>query len=63
MKIEKLENGNLLIPKRAEADDDGDGVIGDGVEEITPDHPEYQKWQKWLDADNNKEQLFDDQAA
>lgn len=41
MIVSKLENGNLLIPRRAEADD---GTIGDGQEEIGPDHPDYLTW-------------------
>ena len=47
MLIRKLENGNLLVPKRAESD----GIIGDGVEEIRPDQPEYQQWLTWMKRD------------
>ena len=41
MPIEKLPNGNLLVPKRAEGPH---GEIGDGVEEIGPDHSDYEGW-------------------
>ena len=37
----RLPNGKLLIPRRAEAED---GTIGDGMEEIGPDHPDYADW-------------------
>ena len=48
MEPERLPNGNLLVPARAEAE----GVRGDGVREITPDDPEYARWLPWLpDAD------------
>ena len=39
MPIEKLPNGNLLVPRRAEGPN---GEIGDGIEEIGPDHPDYE---------------------
>ncbi len=42
-----LENGNLLVPKRAEGDDQADGtpgVIGDAMIEIAPDHAHYPAW-------------------
>jgi hypothetical protein len=38
--IRKLANGNLLVPSRAE----GDGIVGDGVVEIGPDHPDSEGW-------------------
>jgi hypothetical protein len=40
-----LPNGNLLIPKRAESD----GVLGDGMVEIAPEHPDFADWgrRKW----------------
>lgn len=41
MQAQRLENGNLLIPKRAEGPD---GLLGDGMVEIGPDHPDYQEW-------------------
>jgi hypothetical protein len=40
----RLENGNLLIPRRAEAG----GVVGDAVVEIGPDDPEYREWEKYF---------------
>ena len=43
MEAIELENGNLLIPKRAVSDDDTP-IIGDGMEEITPDDSDYKKW-------------------
>lgn len=36
----KLANGNLLVPVRLEAE----GVLGDGMQVIGPDHPDYQDW-------------------
>lgn len=35
MRAERLANGNLLVPMRAETD----GVIGDGMIEVGPEHP------------------------
>ncbi len=45
MPVEKLPNGNLLVPRRAEGPG---GIIGDGVEEIGPDHPAYEGWIAWI---------------
>lgn len=42
MTIQKLADGTLLVPTRVE----GDGVTGDGMLEIAPTHPEYQKYLK-----------------
>ncbi len=39
MWIKKLENGTLQVPKRVE----DDGIVGDTVIEITPDHVDYKK--------------------
>ena len=50
MEAIKLENGNLLIPKRAVSDDENP-IIGDGIEEITPDDPEYEKWLPFVRAE------------
>ena len=33
-------NGDLVVPRRAELD----GILGDGEERITPEHPDYEKW-------------------
>lgn len=46
MKAERLEDGRLLVPMRAEGDD---GTIGDGMVEIDQDHPQYQMWSDYLD--------------
>ena len=40
MRAERLPSGNLLVPARAETD----GVIGDAMGVIGPDHPEYEMW-------------------
>jgi hypothetical protein len=40
MKAYKLRNGNLLVPKRATAEN----IIGDGMIEIDKKHPDYKKW-------------------
>ncbi len=40
MKIQKLDNGTLVVPKRIESE----GVLGDSVIEIKPIHKEYQKY-------------------
>lgn len=45
MEAKKLENGNLLVPIRAESE----GIIGDSMVEIGPDHPDYKVWLEWLD--------------
>jgi hypothetical protein len=37
--IKRLPNGNLLAPLRAESN----GVIGDGVTEVSPSDPRYQE--------------------
>lgn len=47
MKPQLLPNGNLLIPRRAE----GDGVLGDGMEEIDPGHPEFEDWMADLEKE------------
>jgi hypothetical protein len=35
----ELPNGNILVPARAEGPD---GLIGDGIHEISPDDPAFQ---------------------
>ena len=42
VKATRLPNGNLLIPARAESDDGT--VIGDGMIEIGPEHPDFAAW-------------------
>lgn len=44
---QKLENGNLLVPMRAEENE----IIGDGMVEIGPDHPDYQAWLATVEQD------------
>jgi hypothetical protein len=39
-----LKNGNMIIPVRAEGPN---GELGDSAIEITPDHPDYQRWLKF----------------
>lgn len=46
MKPQRLTDGRLRVPMRAESED---GVIGDGVATIGPDHPQYQVWSDYLD--------------
>lgn len=43
MEAKRLENGNLLVPMRAE----DNGTVGDGMIEVTPDNPLYRQWQDW----------------
>jgi hypothetical protein len=43
--VRRLENGNLLVPARAE----GDGVVGDGAVELAPGDPQYDEWVEWLE--------------
>jgi hypothetical protein len=45
VEVKVLPNGNLLVPMRAE----GDGWIGDGLVEIGPDHPDFQRWKAFLE--------------
>lgn len=46
MRPRLLASGHLLVPVRLEADD---GTIGDGLQEIGPDHPDYPAWLAELD--------------
>jgi hypothetical protein len=48
--VQKLPNGKLLVPRRAETD----GIVGLGMVEIGPDDPEFAAWEKWL-RDNPQE--------
>ena len=45
MHAERLPDGRLLIPMRAESDD---GRIGDALVEIGPDHPLFRAWDEHL---------------
>ncbi len=46
MQAYRLANGNLLIPKRAEAD----GVIGDGMVEVKADSEDGKAWLAWYES-------------
>jgi len=50
MKIQKLDNGTLLIPQRIESD----GIIGDALLEIKLEHAEYKKF---LERYNKEQRL------
>lgn len=41
---QRLPSGHLLVQMRAE----GEGIIGDALIEIGPEHPDYAKWDAWL---------------
>lgn len=41
---ERLPDGRIRVPKRAEAD----GVVGDGAVEVGPGDPDYDAWDAWL---------------
>jgi hypothetical protein len=43
---ERLPDGSLRVPRRAEAPD---GTIGDGVDVIGPDDPGFQAWSDYID--------------
>ena len=47
----RLDNGNLMVPLRAESED---GVLGDGMVEINADDELARRWVKWY-ADNRQE--------
>lgn len=46
MKPQRLPDGKLWVPKRAESDD---GTIGDGSAVIGADDPSYEAWSRYLD--------------
>jgi len=50
MEAERLPNGNLLVPARAEAED---GTIGDGMMEIGPEHPDFERWQEFVEPEGD----------
>jgi hypothetical protein len=52
MEAKRLENGNLLVPFGVELEG---GIMGDGVREIGPDHPDYEIWDRWLSAQETEE--------
>lgn len=45
MIVRTYPNGDLGVPARAESD----GVVGDGMMRIGPDHPDYMEWQDAID--------------
>ena len=57
MKIKRLDDGTLIVPKRVE----GGGVLGDSIIEIKPNHTDYQKHleqyqrEQELELDKNKD--------
>ena len=55
MKIQKLADGTLLIPKRIESENS----IGDTVEEIKTDHADYGRYLEQF----NREQQFDKEMS
>ena len=52
MNAEQLPNGNILIPIRVM--DEDSGIIGDAMVEIGPNHPDYEKWDKYLKSHSTK---------
>jgi hypothetical protein len=46
MTVVRLADGRLQVPRRAVADSSED-TIGDGVEVIGPEHPDYEGWLAW----------------
>lgn len=46
-------DGQVLVPTRAEGPS---GLLGDGMLPLTPSHPQYKEWRKWLAANPGKVQ-------
>lgn len=46
MRAQRLSPERLLVPLRAEGPN---GEIGDGLDVIGPDHPQFRQWSTWLD--------------
>jgi hypothetical protein len=44
MKATRNSDGTLTVPMRAETD----GMVGDALVVIGPDHPDYEAWHSWL---------------
>lgn len=40
-----LDDGNWLVPRRAESTDGS--VVGDAMVKVPPDHPEAVRWARW----------------
>jgi hypothetical protein len=38
-------DGSILAPRRVTGEN---GVIGDTMERLTPDHPDYDQWDRYL---------------
>ena len=51
----KLENGNLLVPMRAEGKS---GIIGDALVEIDPNHAQYGAWFAYIGKDKKAKLTF-----
>jgi hypothetical protein len=49
MRPYRTGRGTLIVPWRAETVVDGRRVHGDGVEEIGPDHPDFERWSETVD--------------
>lgn len=54
MNATRLDNGNLLIPIRAESD----GIIGDAMIEVGREDPRFIEWDNYLNAE---QQSMDDE--
>ena len=52
-KAKLLDNGNILIPVRAESEN---GIVGDSLKEVEPGSSEYQQWLPFLSTED-KEKL------
>ena len=44
MRATRNADGTLTVPMRAETD----GITGDALVTIGPDHPDYAAWDSWL---------------
>lgn len=45
MNEKRNPDGTITVPMRAEGPD---GLIGDGMVDIGPDHPDFAAWDAWL---------------
>ncbi len=50
-KAKLLDNGNLLIPVRVEADN---GIFGDAMIEVKPDSEQFKQWLPFLDQEEQE---------
>ena len=53
-KAKLLDNGNLLIPVRVEADN---GIIGDAMIEVKPDSEQFKQWLPFLNHEDQKKAI------